>query len=127
MSGKRPSKSEQDPRLRHAVSVLLRTKGLSVPEAMKLGGFNDTEGKDRALQMRVRRAFEKVTKKRKTFLMTLDEEAGTPPPNAKTPPEELIAAATSNEPATPTNNEPATLDPPVLESIRKTASAKQKD
>ena len=128
MSGKRPSKSEQDLRVRHAVSVLRQTKGLIVPEAMKLGGFNDTEGKDRALQMRVRQAFEKTAKKQKTFLMTLDEEAGTLPSNAKTPPEEPIAMATSNKPArTPINNKPVTSNPPVLETFCKTALSKQKD
>ncbi len=48
MSGKGPPKSKQDQLVHRAVSVLQRTEGLSVPEAMKLGGFNDTKAKDRA-------------------------------------------------------------------------------
>ncbi len=90
MSNEGPSKSEQDPWVCHIVSVLRRTQGLSVLEAMQSGGFNDTEGKDHALQMCVYRALKPLENMRKTWLITLDNKAENPPPNAKTPSEQLI-------------------------------------
>ena len=128
MLDKGPMKSEQDARVRSAVSVPWRTEFLSIPEAMKLGSFNNTKQKDRALQMRVCQALKLPTKKRKTWSLTLGDGVENPLSNAKTPPEKLIAkhAATLNNSGA-TSNELATSDPPVLGPIWKTASIKQKD
>ncbi len=51
MLDKGPTKSGQDTLVHSAVSVPWRIEFLSIPEAMKLGSFNNTKQKDRALQM----------------------------------------------------------------------------
>ena len=61
-------------------------------------------------------------------MMTLNEKAVNLPPNAKTPPKQLIAAQAAVKSTEGVQNiEPATSDPSVLEQIWKIASMKQKN
>ncbi len=55
------SEKETDKRVVKSVSKLLKHPGLKVWEAMCLGGFTTEEERNPALQMKIRRAFKKLT------------------------------------------------------------------
>ena len=55
------SEKGTDKRVKKSVGMLLKHPGLTVWEAMRLGGFTEEEERNPELQMKIRRAFKKLT------------------------------------------------------------------
>jgi hypothetical protein len=55
------SEKGNDKRVKKSVGMLLKHPGLTVWEAMRLGGFTEEEERNLALQMKIRHAFKKLT------------------------------------------------------------------